>query len=204
MKANFDIRGATATRADVANNWGKLYLARGQIDKALASYNRGLSWCEEILRQEPNYAPARLRALQLHGCKANFYFAQERFAESAAEWKRVVAYAEKGADRFNYRMFLMISLARSGDSVHAAAEAEALSAEPGCLPLMLYNCACIFALAGQGEKAVALLNKLRGSGFFDNSEGLKMLREDKDFDSLRRREDFRKLLNELTNAKTRK
>lgn len=192
MKANFDVHGATATRADVANNWGKLYLARGQIDKAIASFNRGLGWCEEILRQEPNYAPARLRALQLHGCKANFYFDHQRFAESAVEWKHVVALAEKGADCLNFRRYLMISLVRSGDSANAATEADSLAVEPGCSSDLVYDCACIYALAGREDKAMSLLQKLKTGGYFDKAENRKMLREDKDLDSLRRRADFRK------------
>ena len=64
---------------------------------------------------------------------------------------------------------------------------------------MIYNCACVFALAGRAEKAVALLNKLRSEGYFEKVDNLKNLRTDTDFDSLRRRDDFVKLVNGLPN-----
>ena len=165
----------TISRSVLAINWGNLYLQMGKIDKALASYDRGIVWSEGTLTKEPNNPQGRDTAFKLHGSRANVYDAQQRFAEAATEWKRVVELAE-GPARKQYRMRWCVSLACAGDSVHAAAEVEALVAEPGCTPDLLYNLACVFALSGRAEKAVALLNQLRSKGFFDKADNLKTLR----------------------------
>ncbi len=186
---------ARTSRSAVALNWGNLYLELGQIDKALASYDRGIEWCEAVLRSEANFTPARDRVWKLHGARAQVFDSQKRYAEAAVEWERAVKWAE-GSMRLQLRMYRCISLARSGDSARAAAEADVLAAEPACPPDSLYNCACVVALSGRAEKAVALLIKLRNNGYFDDANRLKNLRTDPDFDSLRRRDDFLKLLNE--------
>lgn len=68
---------------------------------------------------------------------------------------------------------------------------------PKLPPDMLYNCACVFALSGRTEKAIAILKKLRDNGYFDKADNLNNLRTDKDLDSLRRRDDFVKLVSGL-------
>ena len=185
------------SRAAVAHNWGDLHLTSGQTDEALASFDRGIGWCEDILRKEPTYAPARQRLLELHGSKANTYDALKRFAEAAKEWQRAIELAE-GAPRLEYRMRRSVSLARGGDSIHAAAEADALAAEPGCSSDLLYNSACVLALSGRADKAMALLSKLQTEGYFENEQPFKELRTDTDLDSLRRRDDFLCLLEKAT------
>lgn len=181
------------TRALVALNWGKVHLDRGKIDEALARFDRGIIWSEAVLQKEPRYAPARERARMLHASKAATYDKMKRFREAVVEWKRCLDLSE-GAEHRAFRMQLGISLLRGGDIAHAVAEADAVVAEPSCPSYLLYNGACVFALAGRPEKAVALLGKLRSAGYFDQAENLKMLLTDPDLDSLRRREDFRKLL----------
>jgi tetratricopeptide (TPR) repeat protein len=187
---------AATSRSSVAINWGNLYLQRGQTDKALSSYDRGLRWSEDVLRQEPTYAPARDMVLKLHGSKALAYDAHQRFAEAATEWKRTIEFA-KGSARLDYRMRRCVSLARGSDSTRAAEEVEALATDPGCSPDMLYNVACVFSLAHRADKAISVLHKLQLSGYFDKAENLNTLRADTDFDSLRQRDDFLKLIDRL-------
>jgi eukaryotic-like serine/threonine-protein kinase len=182
----------TISRASVALNWGNAFLAREQNDKALSSYDRGLQWSEDALRREPTFAPARVIVLKLHGSKATVYDALQQFAKAADEWDRVIELAE-GGERRHYRLRSVVARARAGDSARAAAAADALAAEKDCPPDMLYNLACVYTLAKQADKAVALLSKLHDSGYFDKAENLNTLRTDTDLDPLRQRDDFLKL-----------
>jgi hypothetical protein len=145
-----------------------------------------------VLKKDRTYPGAQEMAFNLHGARAQTYEVLHRHAEAAAEWQRVVELAE-GPARRNYRMLWCLALVRAGNSARAVAEAAALAAEPGCPPDMLYNAACVFALSGEGDKAVALLSRLRQSGYFDKGESLHNLLTDPDLDSLRKRKDFDQL-----------
>jgi tetratricopeptide (TPR) repeat protein len=196
MRGEFAPEPPAYSRASLALNWGNLELQRGQIDDALTLFDRGIGWSEGILSKNPHDPIARELALKLHGSKANTYDACKHFSAAVKEWQRVVELAE-GSPRLEYRMRRSVSLARSGDSPHAVAEADALAAEPGCSPDIRYNCACVLALSGRAEKAVALLSKLQKEGYFQKEEMLKELRTDSDLDSLRKRDDFAQLVNSL-------
>jgi tetratricopeptide (TPR) repeat protein len=193
MRDHPPVSSIASSRAAVALNWGNLLLEGGQTDKALSSYDRGLQWSEDALRREPTFAPARSIVLKLHGSKATVYEAQRQFAKAADEWDRVIELAE-GAERRQYRLRGAVARARTGDSARASAEADALAAEKDCPPEMVYNLACIYTLAKQADKAVALLNKLHDGGYFDKAENLNTLRTDTDLDPLRRRDDFLQLI----------
>jgi serine/threonine protein kinase len=197
---------ASASRSAVALNWGNLLIETGQLGPALSFYEHGIEWCESLLRKEPNYAPAREHALKLHGSKANVYEGLHRYAEAVPHWDRVVELAD-GPARMEYRLRRALALVRGGDHARATASAVALAAEPNCPPDSLYNVACVLSLAHPAvladktlsaaeqrvqaracaEKAVAVLKKLAGNGYFKNPANLNNLRSDADLNPLRQR-----------------
>jgi tetratricopeptide (TPR) repeat protein len=192
-----DDLGVFTSRSAMTLNWGNLYLGMGQTDKALASYERGISWCEAVLEKDAHFSSARVQAWKLHGAKAQAYDSLKRYAEAAAEWKRALEWAE-GPMCLQMRICRSLSLARGGDTAQAAAEADNVVANPACSLDTLYNCACVLALCDRGEQAIALLSKLRSNGYFKEAGHLKQLHADSDFDSLRPRDDFVEFVNDLT------
>jgi hypothetical protein len=112
------------------------------------------------------------------------------------------------------RLYRALSLARIGDHKRAATAAEMLAAAPA---VNLYNVACIYALAMPAARqdnklpaderervaeqyaaqALASLAKANTAGHFKDPANLEQLRKDTDLDSLRSRDDFKKLLNEV-------
>ena len=127
--------------------------------------------------------------MKLHGSKANVFGARKHSIDAATQWQRVVELAEE-VERLEYRMLRALSLARGGDSLRAAAEAEAIVADPACTPDMRYNVACGFALPGRAEKSIDLLSNLQNEGYLKNADHRRALRADSDLDSLRQRDGF--------------
>jgi tetratricopeptide (TPR) repeat protein len=188
------------SRSAVALKWGNLVMEKGQIGLALSLFERGIEWSESVLRKEPNYASAREMAFKLHGSKANVYEHLHRYVEAVTQWDRVIELTD-GDAQLEYRLRRALALARSGDPTRAAAEAERAAAEPNCSPDILYNAACVFALARRADKAITLLNRLQSRGYFATADNLNNLRTDKDLDPLRQRDDFKALLGEQTAKK---
>ncbi len=182
--------------AAVCVNHGNLRYETEGIDSALKVFKCGTEAIEDLLRKDPTHPKAREHAFMLHAIRGQIREEQRRFADAVKEWNRVLELA-KEADRPRYRMWRALSLLHDGDSDGAAAEAERLAAETKASPETLYNAACIYARSDRAEKAVVLLSKLRSNGYFDNADNLKTLQTDTDLDSLRRRDDFAKLLNGL-------
>jgi eukaryotic-like serine/threonine-protein kinase len=199
MREGYDPSDLLLYRMTLIVNWGISYLlgkqpVGKQPEKALDMFNRGLKWKGELLRLRPNYAGIQQAIASLHGSRAQAYDEMKRYPEAAEEWKHALEF-DDGTHKVEFQLGRCVSLARSGDSVHAAAEAEKIAAASKLPSQDLYNCACVLALSGQGEKAIAILEKLRQSGYFDEAERLNDLRTDEDLNSLRRRDDFVKLLN---------
>jgi tetratricopeptide (TPR) repeat protein len=180
------------TLAVIRLNWGNLLLETGRGEAALAIYGRGIEAMEDLLRKEPGYSAGRHVLLQLHGARAQAREGQGRFAEAVADWDWVVELAED-ADRPRYRFRRAFVRLRAKDHKAAVQEADELAAAPECTSNMLYNIACVYALAGQADKAVGALSKLHERGYFEKAENLANLRSDADLDSLRWREDFVRL-----------
>jgi len=186
------------SRASAAMNWGNLAVSAGRLDEGISRCERAIEWSETVLRKEPNLAMARSVVLHANGNLAIACENSGRFKAALPHWDRVIALSS-GPEQLNYRFRRIQVRIKVGDFTQAAIEAEAIAAESNCSPDMLYNCACVLALSGHAEKAVTLLSKLRSGGYFEKAENLNNLRTDKDFDSLRRRDDFAKLVNRLTN-----
>jgi len=104
-----------------------------------------------------------------------------------------------------------LKLARKGEHVQAVVAIDALVKGPNAHPEMDFNAACVYGICAArvkekepqlaqkyGERAVALLVKAHGAGFFKDAAMVKLLREDDDFTALRGRMDFKKLEAELT------
>jgi serine/threonine-protein kinase len=203
--------------AGLYNNWGRHYSAAEQTKAALECHDKAVRLTDEVLDHERTLVGARERGVQVHGVRALFHEHQGRHAEAVADWDRVVELAEaKDVDR--YRHHRALALARSGEYRRAVDEASSLARKANAAGDYGYNLACVWALsiepartdarlptseqAGLAERhalnAMALLRRLQTEGYFKDSQQAEWLGKDPDLKPLHSREDFRRLLSELT------
>jgi len=133
--------------------------------------------------------------------------------EAEAEHRLALALRQKLADDFptipRYRLDLALSLARVGDPSKAVAEANSLVESKSVTAHNLYYAACVCALASASVKGdaklednyavrgVEVLAKAREAGYFNSPGVVEEMKKDHRFDSLRSRDDFKKLLADL-------
>jgi WD40 repeat protein/serine/threonine protein kinase len=122
---------------------------------------------------------------------------------AAAGW-RADGQGERGPDEFGM-LSRLCAVAQYGRPEDAARAADALAARSPRDATMLYNCACVHALAAgacagdapttdrHAGRAVALLQQAVTAGYTD----AETLHKDPDLDALRRRADFEQLLKEV-------
>ncbi len=194
-------------------NWSYLLAGTGRPKDALDRLGRAIPLAEDALRKEPQDRTCQQRALSALGARAEIYEFVGRFADSVKDWDRVVE-LENGPARFHWRGTRARVLTRAGDHARAAAEAGALAALPEVKGDDLYFLARVYALAirpARGDPrlssaereaaaeryaaaAVALLRKVHGQGYFKDAAHARALTTDEDWQPLRGREDFRRLL----------
>jgi hypothetical protein len=139
-----------------------------------------------------------------------------REPEARKDWERMAAL---GADQTHaeLRSLRTLGLAHLGDHAGATAEVEAMTTVGKEPVYSEYNNACVYSLSMRavrddtalpveerkrlaeqyGERAVALLTKMRVNKFFQSSGAVEYLKTDTDMNPLKEREDFQHLLKEL-------
>jgi serine/threonine protein kinase len=204
------------------SNKGRLltYL-KGRPEEALPWYGRAVAALDKILRAEPDHADARavLSATLLHRGEAGTRL--ERHAEALKDWERLIGLERDETKRARYRIYRAVALAWVGDYRQALAEADALARGPAQQGDDLYDLACVYSLASaairrddrlaqeerdkgaeqHAARAVRLLRASRAKGYFNAPETVQSMKQDKCLEPLRSREDYRRLLNELGQAR---
>ena len=184
--------------------FGNLLLVNKHPEQALPWYAKAIANLESALGQVKDDPTARLFLRNAHWSRAQALDALKRHAEAVADWDKVVALSSK-AERPLFRMSRAVSRVRVGQVDAALKEADALA--KSMKVIMLYNAACVFALAadrreeGAGmpskeqcaKRAIALLYQAIARGFRDAAH----LKREDDLKALRGRADFQKLLAEL-------
>jgi serine/threonine protein kinase len=122
-----------------------------------------------------------------------------RYPEALQDWDRALA-LEEGPRRTTFRLGRATTLARAGKHAEAVAEADTLAGGKNAAPQVLYDAACVCALASAAPDdaslreryaahAVELLGRALDRGFKDAGR----LHKDPDLERLRPRADFQKL-----------
>jgi tetratricopeptide (TPR) repeat protein len=199
-------------------NWSYLLAETGRSREALDRLDWAVRLAEDALRKEPQDRGGQQRAMAAHGARAEINEFAGRFADSVKDWDRVVELTE-GAERFHRRRTRARLLTRAGDHARAAAEAGALAKQPEATGDSLYLLARVYVLAikparadrrlssaereAQAERyastAVDLLKKLHGQGYFNDAAHARALKAAEDWQPLRGRDDFRRLLTAVGN-----
>jgi eukaryotic-like serine/threonine-protein kinase len=197
-------------------NFGVLVRDSGQPEAALAWFQKAIARLEAVLAKEPRLVEARQFLCNSHMGRAQALDNLGRHAEATRDWERALE-LDYGHDKEFLRSHLAESRLRgfrkdkdSAGCLAAAAEYEALKPTDA---EGLYDAACHRAVCAavvredpktpaadaprlakeQADLAMAWLQKAVAAGFTDAEH----MKQDKDFDALREREDFKKLVAEL-------
>jgi tetratricopeptide (TPR) repeat protein len=131
----------------------------------------------------------------------------KRYAEAAADWDKAV---EISPQRTEPRMARAACRVQAGQVKEGIAEAEELLAKNADANTS-YNVACIFAIAAErrdepdgpllkeerAQRAITLLSQAVAKGY----KNVAHMKQDKELDALRDRDDFKKLLAKLEATK---
>jgi len=205
--------GYAANLASVSYNLGVLALERREYEKVVALMERAI----KILDGSPiptHKDPTWFFRMSLVG-HATALNELGRLDEALADWNRLLRIALP-KELAMVRIGRAEALARKGNHVEAVTEAEATVAAGGTGE-ELVDAARVFAVAWAAAerdfarpersrealaelyaaRSAALLHRATDAGWFKNPEAVKGFREDKVFDPLRTRTDFRDFLKRL-------
>ena len=171
-------------------------------------YARAIATLEPDVAQETRLVKARMFLRNSHWGRADTLGKLNRHGEALPDWDRAVELSPP-PQRPNVQMGRAMGLVRAGEIVRAAEAADELLATPRLPPGIIYDGACLFALAAAGVqddaalrerhavRAVELLAQAQAQGYFRQAGQVEHLKKDDDLTTLRERDDFRKLLAEL-------
>jgi tetratricopeptide (TPR) repeat protein len=184
-------------------NLGHLLRASGKGERALDWYAKAVANLEGVLRQVKADDTAQSCLRNAHYGRARTLDDLERHVEAIADWDKAVELSPE-SERAALRMNRAVSRVRAGQAVAAVEEAEELAKNSSAD--VLYNAACVLALAAEREnldgsllkeerakRAMALLQQAVEKGWKDAEH----MKKDDDLKALRERRDFKKLLADL-------
>jgi serine/threonine protein kinase/tetratricopeptide (TPR) repeat protein len=189
-------------------NLGRLLRMNQQPEQALLWYAKAIETFKVVLTQVKIDVTAQRFLRNAHWERALALNQLKRYTEAVRDWDEAVKLSLE-PDRPNFRLGRAASLVLAGQVGAALGEAEELAKLPQ--PLILYDAACVFALAAnrqdtrQGapsneecaKRAVALLKQAIAKGW----KNVDHMKKDDDLRALRGREDFKKLLAELEGSR---
>jgi tetratricopeptide (TPR) repeat protein len=188
------------------SNMGNTVRDVGQPEAALDWYTRAISQLEPALIKDPQQSIARDYLRDSHERRAQALGKLARHARALADWERAIELDDQNQP--GLRVGRARSLIQLGNHEKAVAALDAVVKEKASGQL-LYEMAGIYALSTAQVKAdarlrdryamvaVSLLGQTRETNHFADRGNLERLKKDPSFDSLRQRDDFKKLMSEL-------
>jgi tetratricopeptide (TPR) repeat protein len=182
-------------------NIGNLFRASKQPEQALQWYANAIAALDGVLSQVKIDVTTQNYLRVAHEGRAMALDDLKRHAEAAADWDKAVELSPK-SEQAVLRMNRAVSRARAGQLDVAIQEAEELAKNANAL--VLYDAACVFALAADrtenpagapskeecAQRAVTLLQQAVAKGFKDAEH----MKTDDDLKALHQRDDFKKLV----------
>ncbi len=217
--------------ASSINNLALILGSAGHLQEAEKLNRQAIDLWEGLVRRFPRVARHRDNLANSHKNLGNVYLQQRRYSQAQQQFSKAAELWSPLAERFarvsRYRERLVFCYEMSGraglladrraeaeDALRkAAAQWEHLAQTTPPKPRLLYNAACMLALAARAarerrdldqsarrkayaahaEQAMRLLNQAVKQGFAD----LELMKKDTDLEPLRQREDFQALLEQL-------
>jgi adenylate cyclase len=166
---------------DFIAHWtlGRIHFTNGELEQAYGLFRR-------VIEIKPTFFTAHMDlAMSCEGLG--------RLEEGRAARDRVLEllpnYLLQNPDDSRARMIYAVALAERNRKEEAVAESEkALEMSPGD-PLMLYNCACLYARIGEPARAIGAVRQAIANGYEDfgwmrNDSDLAVLRDNPEFIAL--------------------
>jgi eukaryotic-like serine/threonine-protein kinase len=195
--------GLDGLLAAILTNVGQTLSEDGRPREGLQRLDRAVALAAGAARAAPGRTTETSYLRNAHGARAQVRQGQGLYAEAVADWGRVIELSPP-ADRPGFALIRCVARVRAGQCRAAVEEAAALVARPDAPGDLLYNAACVHALAAGAVAdarlsrsyaggAMDLLERARRSGFFRSAANAALLGQDRDLDALRGRDDFRDL-----------
>jgi tetratricopeptide (TPR) repeat protein len=198
------------------NSLGDVLRDSGDPEGALPLYGRSIQDLNEVLTKVPQRLNAKGFLVAAHGGRAEALGQLGRHAEAIPDWDRAIELSD-GKARGPYRLKRAAALARAGNHAQATHEVDDLALGQRLVDTDYYALAAVSSLAAgvvikdaqlpeaersrlldqYATRAMDLLRQAVAKGY----QNVEQLQSDRDFDPLRSRESFQKLLAELQEKK---
>ena len=179
---------------------------RRRWSTACGRRGESLVWFEKAIRaltaaheQDRKSAPAKEFLRNSHARRAVALDRLKKYDEALKDWDRAIELMPGG----ELRLARSRTRVRAGQVTEALDEVAALRKRPGAPGWVLYELACVYAVASatgadrndaHADQAMGLLQAAVKAGFKDAAR----MTKDEDLDALRGRDDFKALLAEAT------
>src|SRR5262249_12329841 len=173
----------------------------GQPAEGLSWFDQAINTLERVLQAEPRDVTARNYLRMSYRNRAQAFDALEKYAEAVKDRDRAIELSRPVEQR-SVRAARAISRLQAGQVAEAVAEVAELTKAGDWNAGHWYNFACVYAVASgkitdkkqeYANRAMELLQRGVKAGWKDAAH----MQKDKDLDSLRGREDFKKLMESL-------
>ena len=191
-------------RIDLAGsycNLGHLVRDGGRANDSLAWYDQAIDILSPIHRAEIRDVTVKQSLRNSHTGRAMAYDQLSQFAKAVKDWDRAVELSPL-FEQPRFRASRATSRLKAGMVAEAVAEVAELTNIPGTPAPILYDYACVYAVASgklankqaeYADRAMTLLRQAVRAGFRDTAS----LRQDTALDPLRDRDDFKALLAQM-------
>jgi serine/threonine protein kinase len=200
-------------------NFGNLLRDNGQAQASLDWYAKSITTLEPGLHSEQHLVKARQFLRNSHWGRATALTRLGCHAEALGDWDRTLE-LDSGLDSYQLNIARAITLTQLRNQGRAATQGQDGAQADGVTYSTPYEVACLYAKASamvrkgtslpqadrdqlaerHAGRAVELLAKAQGAGFFKGQANVEHMKKDPDLDPLRNREDFKKLVAELEKA----
>jgi serine/threonine-protein kinase len=199
-------------------NQGLVYLRTGRLPEARQSLSAGIAHYERLRSLAPKLFVYRYVLAMAYQYQGELYGRTKEPDLAAETWRKATDTVDQLFQDYPKNSWLrlmvdacrvneLLALARSGEVDQALVRAEELRYRPNLRPEMVYNVACIYAVASGAvasdrqraddlaRQAMNLLERAEKSGFLRDAARLKHARTfDEDLEALRARADFQELM----------
>jgi serine/threonine-protein kinase len=186
-------------------NLGILVSDGGRPGASLDWFEKAIRILTGVYEQDRRLVKAGRFLRNSYWRRARAYDRLQKYAEGLKDYDRAIELSPK-EEQQSYRAMRALVRVNAGQIGEAVAEVEELTKSSDPNAKAWYNCACVYATASAkavekkqayADRAMELLVKTVKAGHTDAAR----MKKDTDLDSLRGRDDFKKLLAELTSSK---
>jgi tetratricopeptide (TPR) repeat protein len=189
-------------------NLGILVSAEGKPADSLPWFDLAIRRLALVHEKDPRVATAKEFLRNSHWGRAKAYDQLKKHAEAVKDWDKAVELSPK-AEQLSFRARRVNSRVKAGQVAEAVAEVEELTKTTKWNAGQWYDFACVYAVASgkvagkkpeYADRAMELLNRAVKTGYNNAAH----MAQDADLDPLRNREDFQKLLADLSARRDKK